>query len=307
MARTKQSPQKNKSKSSPQISKTKKRAFEEIADADMPGFDVVSGYVKEEQADLIADEFEAVRLVFPEGFVERVVEEMNKTHGEKASERAAQELTVAINQQRKKKIRTATTRQGVRKHVPASASGRGVRITRSSLARTSERVSPRRARASAPRFTAPLTVPGFWAFLAILIFASRHHTPRLSSLWSTGDEAQFPFVRALMSRERFFEYYRSFCFEENFMLELEKSIHERAMTFWVPANASAVDESLNPFKGRNPHHVFVARKPHPNGLKVRQIVQETFLYLIPFFQFVLLRPTDIIFLKLFFGGIFIIG
>ena len=37
---------------------------------------------------------------------------------------------------------------------------------------------------------------------------------------------------------------------------------------WIPANIGVVDETLVPHKGRkNPHHVFIMRKPHPHGIK----------------------------------------
>lgn len=42
---------------------------------------------------------------------------------------------------------------------------------------------------------------------------------------------------------------------------------------WEPASVVVVDETLVPHKGRkNPHHVFIVRKPHPHGLKNWSVV-----------------------------------
>ncbi len=55
---------------------------------------------------------------------------------------------------------------------------------------------------------------------------------------------------------------------------------------WIPATAAVVDESLVAHKGRkNPHHVFIMRKPHPHGLKVWSLVDHSGY----FFHFSLFR------------------
>lgn len=54
----------------------------------------------------------------------------------------------------------------------------------------------------------------------------------------------------------------------------------------MPATAAVVDESLVAHKGRkNPHHVFIMRKPHPHGLKVWSLVDYSgFFYYCSLFQ-----------------------
>lgn len=57
------------------------------------------------------------------------------------------------------------------------------------------------------------------------------------------------------------------------MIDLEKDINEKMKQCWEPANIAVVDETLVPHKGRkNPHHVFIVRKPHPHGLKNWSVV-----------------------------------
>jgi hypothetical protein len=54
---------------------------------------------------------------------------------------------------------------------------------------------------------------------------------------------------------------------------LEKEINNHMQAVWEPSNIAVVDETLVPHKGRkNPHHVFIVRKPHPHGLKNWSVV-----------------------------------
>lgn len=57
------------------------------------------------------------------------------------------------------------------------------------------------------------------------------------------------------------------------MTSLEKDINGYMQEVWKAANIAVVDETLVPHKGRkNPHHVFIMRKPHPHGLKNWSVV-----------------------------------
>ena len=53
------------------------------------------------------------------------------------------------------------------------------------------------------------------------------------------------------------------------MIDLEEEINSKMTRIWIPANVGVVDETLVGYKGHtnNPHHVFIARKPNPHGLK----------------------------------------
>ena len=74
------------------------------------------------------------------------------------------------------------------------------------------------------------------------------------------------------------------------MLELELEINENMVRIWIPANVGVVDESMAPTKIRNnPHHVYIMRKPHPNGIKNWSLVD----YSGYFVSFSMFRRTDV--------------
>ena len=106
-------------------------------------------------------------------------------------------------------------------------------------------------------------------FFSILLYASRQKVKEYRLLWSTlASEGIHPFVRRLMSRERFSLLYNCFQFEDDEVNHLESLLSDHLLKVWVPANCICVDETLVPFKGRgNPNHVFIMRKPHPHGTK----------------------------------------
>ena len=73
-----------------------------------------------------------------------------------------------------------------------------------------------------------------------------------------------------LARDRAELMYASFYFDEEFTIDFERIVNELITELWEPGSIAVVDESMGPYKGRgNPHHVFIIRKPHPHGLKVR--------------------------------------
>lgn len=64
----------------------------------------------------------------------------------------------------------------------------------------------------------------------------------------------------------FFEIYRCLDFDLSFISSHLKANCQRV---WIPDSVIVVDESMVPTKSRkNPHHVYIARKPHPYGNKI---------------------------------------
>ena len=173
------------------------------------------------------------------------------------------------------------------KFVPALTDG-----TQPTLAKKSGRVlkrtwaERRRREKGTPVFRAAITHREFYKFLGILLATADNSSKRFTDYWARpwGDDskkrkwfdlpqASFPRVRQAMSRQRFFIINRAMHFSEAQTLELEKCINERMGELWVPSNYVVLDESMVAFKGRkNPHHVFIPRKPHPHGIKNWSVV-----------------------------------
>jgi len=77
----------------------------------------------------------------------------------------------------------------------------------------------------------------------------------------------------LLSRERFLLIYHSFRFTDEQLLLIEPGMQELIESLWIPATCVVVDETMVATKSRrNPHHVFIMRKPHPHGIKVWSMV-----------------------------------
>jgi hypothetical protein len=96
----------------------------------------------------------------------------------------------------------------------------------------------------------------------------------IRKFWNQQDtaEVEFNYVKTLISRERWCEMYSCFEFTEEEMKFLESRWNSIAQEMYIPSNFVVLDESMIPFKGENPHHVFIIRKPHSNGTKVWSLV-----------------------------------
>lgn len=89
-------------------------------------------------------------------------------------------------------------------------------------------------------------------------------------------------VRSLFSQDGFQELFRSFSFSW-------KSGAARLSTnfkkYWVPYTNIPIDESLVPTKTRSPLHVYIPRKPHPNGIKLWSVCDEaTYFFAFSIFE-----------------------
>ena len=121
-----------------------------------------------------------------------------------------------------------------------------------------------------PRWVPPkFSRNSFRRFLAIAFFGSLHRPPSARDMWRRTSDVSYNFVRKTMSRDEWEWHWKCLRMPENDLISLEDKLNDRIPKIWMPANASAVDESVNPYKGRkNPHHIHIPRKPKGNGLKV---------------------------------------
>lgn len=112
----------------------------------------------------------------------------------------------------------------------------------------------------------------FYRYFAIVLYSTHNSVLEWKDYWATGavlDSPEHPWVRSVMSRERFMLINANFRFTDQQLLDLERELQTVLNRVWVPASIAVVDESLVPCKSRrNPHHVYIARKPNPHGCKV---------------------------------------
>lgn len=137
---------------------------------------------------------------------------------------------------------------------------------------TSENPSKKRKQHLEPHRLQPFSIDEFYHFLAILLYAADENCRDFRKLWNMDRRkgGLHPEVRDLMSRNRFLLMHSCFIFTDEEMMGFEKVIQMTLDQIWVPASYAVCDESLVPHKGRrNPHHVFIMRKPHPHGVKVK--------------------------------------
>ena len=121
----------------------------------------------------------------------------------------------------------------------------------------------------ADRWTRDFTRVEFLTFLAMVLMMGLYHQSPLSSHWT--DHADInggtgnAFIRVRMTQDRFEEMFR--CFNLSNDEEFFESARQQMRSVWNPSRALSTDESMVPTQHRrNPHHVFIARKPHRHGI-----------------------------------------
>jgi len=69
-----------------------------------------------------------------------------------------------------------------------------------------------------------------------------------------------------MGKSRWLEILGSLDFSSGFLMKL---LQKKVQALWNCGTDVAADESMIPYRGRrNPHHVYIPNKPHPNGIKL---------------------------------------
>ncbi len=122
-------------------------------------------------------------------------------------------------------------------------------------------------------YSSPITKIEVKKLMSLHLYSAKVQLPSLRSFWTRTEEHSYTFIQRLFSRDRAQLLYHCFRFTEDEVLQIEDIMNKQMEMMWVPATAAVVDETLVAHKGRkNPHHVFIMRKPHPHGIKVWSLV-----------------------------------
>ena len=117
-------------------------------------------------------------------------------------------------------------------------------------------------------FSEPISVDELKEFCAVLWRCSMDRPHELEAIWAGDRNVKYDF--STMPRNRFLEILRCFLFSHAQVLQVIELINLVMADVWAASNVVVVDETMCAFKGRkdNPHHVFICRKPKPNGIKM---------------------------------------
>jgi hypothetical protein len=130
------------------------------------------------------------------------------------------------------------------------------------------------------------SVEDLWLFIAVHIFMGINDLPRAAMYWE--ERWQQPFVADAFSRNRFQELLRFFHIAppspsgvKHTVLDkiapLITSCQRSFSTCLLPAQVLVVDESMVPFKGREPMKQYLPDKPTPWGYKVWCVASDKYL------------------------------
>ncbi|XP_014677366.1 PREDICTED: piggyBac transposable element-derived protein 4-like [Priapulus caudatus] len=129
------------------------------------------------------------------------------------------------------------------------------------------------------RFWKPTTVPEMKKFLGLLILMGIVRKPQMEMFWSTDEMLETPFVRKVMSRDRFFLLWKFFHFSdnenkpENCTDKLYKVrpvydyLIQKFRDLFQPNRQISIDEGMLAWRGRLSFRVYNPAKPIKYGIK----------------------------------------
>lgn len=221
---------------------------------------------------------EALSCAIPEELLRRILEIINKVYDERMNLRAARGYDRAFAP--REVVREEQEVVAPAKRTPAPAAGVVVQRKMKSVVVQVMRRSPRTGGRAADDaitdawydrvpFTTRITLYELKAWLALMWRCSLDTPNSFARLWAQGEGVQYLFATQLFSRERAAEIYRAFKFSHEEVLEIQAGLNDATSRNGLAATVAVVDESMAPTKIRkNPHHVFIARKPKSNGIKI---------------------------------------
>ncbi|KAL9646704.1 hypothetical protein ABK040_001127 [Willaertia magna] len=127
------------------------------------------------------------------------------------------------------------------------------------------------------KFRVPWEEKDLEKFLGCLLTISSFNLNSISSYWkklTTFNIGCSKYFRGRLSKYMFQEMWRCINFNND---DLFKLIRDSINSNYKPTKVVCVDESMVPHKGHwNPHHVFIKRKPHPNGIQIKCIADQQY-------------------------------
>ena len=219
--------------------------------------------------------FGAISVACPPLFLEKILSTMNRNLEARNNERIEKETMVQKVVQKLSIVAKCFRGRQVIKPRKGAPNGCGGSPTRRLVLirnRVRKRFMTRNhhlvRRSRRMVYRKPFSLQELKNFLGLLIFTKQHPAPSLKHYWRRNGDVDHKLPRQMMPRDRFLECLSCFKFTEDYVSGVEKDFRAHMAHIWKSANMGVVDESINPFRGRkNPHHVFIPRKPHPHGLK----------------------------------------
>jgi len=105
--------------------------------------------------------------------------------------------------------------------------------------------------------------------LALFLAMGLNHQPKVKHYWKHPDTSSplgSSFFSVRMPHYKFAEFVQCLDFNLDWILN---QLQTNAQSIWNPYQKVVVDESMVPCQHqKNPHHVFIVRKPHPHGVKI---------------------------------------
>jgi Transposase IS4 len=125
-------------------------------------------------------------------------------------------------------------------------------------------------RSEDPLFTDNIILDEVQSLMGVLWKSTSSMPAEFKDLWATDTVCGTTHHYAInaFTRDRAQLLYRCLRCTEAEVERIQDLLNRAVGDAWEFGNIFTVDESMNPYKGRNnPHHVFIPRKPHPNGTK----------------------------------------
>jgi len=117
------------------------------------------------------------------------------------------------------------------------------------------------------KVVAEITEKDIDTFLSIIFSMMQNPQRTLAKYWkphSVNENHGSFFIKKRMGKDRFLEILRCLDFGPDFLLEEIVKVFQES---WSCSRDLASDESISPFQGLSPHHMYIPNKPWPNGTK----------------------------------------
>lgn len=209
-----------------------------------------------------------IKIVLDEMNKNKQVKYLKKLHKEVKKRDNLSNTTTEVNIVMQKRAKKGKPGVGKEKLVPEKT------ITKTVTRKASQRVNNKRIFKDFSKEPQDFSENEFRRFIGVLLYMGDKTIIKAKELWKRTEEDADNIVITAFGRDRFMLMYSCFHFKDDTIVKLEENIENILEDIWNPASIAVVDESMIPCTSRrNPHHVFIIRKPNPNGLKVRYHIE----------------------------------